>query len=194
MKLIMFTGFLGSGKTSMALSYAHFLSARNLTTAFVVNEAGDVSLDGQWIQEQDYRVEEVFAGCICCQVSTDFVYALNRIKTKEQPDQIIIEPSGIADPVNLKELLEKSGYHTIPIVNIVDLSRFAFLAKATPLIHHGLKSATMVILNKIDLSTSSSEIKAVKQVLQEQYSQTPFHFLSAKGGIPDTVWQEVSKL
>jgi G3E family GTPase len=78
MKIVMFTGFLGSGKTTLALDFARHLSEEGKKTAFIINEAGEIALDSQLAREKNYRVEEVFAGCICCQVSDNKYYVFKK--------------------------------------------------------------------------------------------------------------------
>jgi G3E family GTPase len=190
----MFTGFLGSGKTSMALSFARFLSEQNKKTAFVINEAGDIALDSKLAKGKNFRVEEIFAGCICCQVSWNFVQALDRIKDEEQPDRIIIEPSGIADPVNLRTILERGGYPSIPIINILDLPRLKLLLEAVPVISNGVKIASLIMVNKVDLSVASSDLLEARELVSKLNSEVPIHFVSAKEGVPKQIWQEVAHL
>ncbi len=97
------TGFLGSGKTTLI---RHVLSnARGKRIALIVNEFGDVGVDGEVLKgcgaescsEED--MIELANGCICCTVADDFVPTMKALLAREnKPDHIIIETSGLALP------------------------------------------------------------------------------------------------
>ncbi len=192
MKIVMFTGFLGSGKTTLALDFARYLGETGKKTAFIINEAGEIALDSQLAREKNYRVEEVFSGCICCQVSGDFSKALDSIIEDEKPQRVIIEPSGVADPANLLLILEKKGYADIPVINVVDIPRFILLYNGIPLIKNSLLSATAVIINKLDQMKDKSELQEARTAITTQNSGVKIFTVSAKEGIPDSLWQEVA--
>ena len=70
MQLLVVTGFLGSGKTSLILS----LAARpNRHVAILVNEIGEIGIDNQLMRQLDLDVWELFNGCICCTLTADLV-------------------------------------------------------------------------------------------------------------------------
>jgi cobalamin biosynthesis protein CobW len=97
------TGFLGSGKTTLV---RHILAnAGNRKLALIVNEFGDVGVDGDILKacgspnctEED--IIELANGCICCTVADDFVPTMQKLLSrKDRPDHIIIETSGLALP------------------------------------------------------------------------------------------------
>jgi G3E family GTPase len=192
MKIVMFTGFLGSGKTTLALDFARHLSEEGKKTAFIINEAGEIALDSQLAREKNYRVEEVFAGCICCQVSDDFIRALQNIIKDENPDRIIIEPTGVADPSSMINLLAREGFLKIPVINVVDIPRFKLLYQAIPLIENGLRSANAVIINKLDQMESPDELEYAISSISSENKDARIFTVSYKKGIPDSVWKEVA--
>ncbi|MFO1033136.1 MAG: cobalamin biosynthesis protein CobW [Hyphomicrobiales bacterium] len=97
------TGFLGAGKTTMV---RHILAnARGRRIALIVNEFGDVGVDGEILKAcgseacSEDDIIELSNGCICCTVADDFVPTMNKLLSrKEKPDHIIIETSGLALP------------------------------------------------------------------------------------------------
>ncbi len=107
-----FTGFLGSGKTSLIRSLA--LNAKGQKFAFLINEFGDLGIDGQILSGcgredcdelaiNDEDIIELANGCICCSVADDFLPAMEKIlarnkNPKTEIDHIIIETSGLALP------------------------------------------------------------------------------------------------
>ena len=97
------TGFLGAGKTTLLRHLIETMKDRRI--AIVVNEFGDVGIDGDVLKAcgvancPDDNIIELANGCICCTVADDFLPALDRILALEPPvDHILIETSGLALP------------------------------------------------------------------------------------------------
>jgi G3E family GTPase len=91
------TGFLGSGKTTLL---NHILStASTEKTAVIVNEFGEVGIDGQLVIDVQEDILELNNGCICCTVRGDLSRAVNNlIASGRTIDRIVIETTGLADP------------------------------------------------------------------------------------------------
>lgn len=97
------TGFLGAGKTTLI---RHLLqNAKGKRLALVINEFGDVGVDGELVKgcndaacpEDD--IVELANGCICCTVADDFLPTMQKLLDRENPpEHIIIETSGLALP------------------------------------------------------------------------------------------------
>jgi cobalamin biosynthesis protein CobW len=97
------TGFLGAGKTTLI---RHLLqNAKGKRLALVINEFGDVGVDGELVRgcndeacpEDD--IVELANGCICCTVADDFLPTMQKLLDRPSPpDHIIIETSGLALP------------------------------------------------------------------------------------------------
>ena len=97
------TGFLGAGKTTLVRHVLEKAAGRRL--AVIVNEFGDVGIDGEILRNcgvescSQERIVELSNGCICCTVADDFVPALRRlIDHPAPPEHIVIETSGLALP------------------------------------------------------------------------------------------------
>jgi cobalamin biosynthesis protein CobW len=96
------TGFLGAGKTTLI---RHVLSnARGRRLAVIVNEFGDVGIDGEILKGcgneacPEDNIVELANGCLCCTVADEFVPALDAILAKGGVEHIVIETSGLALP------------------------------------------------------------------------------------------------
>ena len=97
------TGFLGAGKTTLI---RHLLeTTRDRRLALVINEFGDVGVDGEILRAcgvdncPDENIVELANGCLCCTVADDFAPAIEALLAHEKrPDHIIIETSGLALP------------------------------------------------------------------------------------------------
>jgi len=97
------TGFLGAGKTTLVRHVLENADGRRL--AVVVNEFGDVGIDGEILKNcgiescTEDSIVELANGCICCTVADDFVPALTSLLDRPQPpEHIVIETSGLALP------------------------------------------------------------------------------------------------
>lgn len=97
------TGFLGAGKTTLVRNLIETANGRRL--AIIVNEFGDVGIDGDILRGcgvpecPEDRIVELSNGCLCCTVADDFVPALRSLlDQKEPPEHIVIETSGLALP------------------------------------------------------------------------------------------------
>ena len=97
------TGFLGAGKTTLVRHVLENAAGRRL--AVIVNEFGDVDIDGEILKScgiescSEDSIIELANGCICCTVTDDFVPALSGLLDRPQPpEHIVIETSGLALP------------------------------------------------------------------------------------------------
>ncbi|MEX0809914.1 MAG: cobalamin biosynthesis protein CobW [Dongiaceae bacterium] len=108
------TGFLGAGKTTLIRNLLQQANGRRL--AIIVNEFGDVGIDGEILRNcgvencADEDIVELANGCICCTVADDFVPALDKILSREpRIDHILIETSGLALPKPLVQAFQWPG-------------------------------------------------------------------------------------
>jgi cobalamin biosynthesis protein CobW len=97
------TGFLGAGKTTLVRHVLQNAGGRRL--AVIVNEFGDVGIDGEILKScgvescPEDAIVELANGCLCCTVADDFVPALKSLLDRPSPpDHIVIETSGLALP------------------------------------------------------------------------------------------------
>ncbi|MBI1868885.1 MAG: cobalamin biosynthesis protein CobW [Methylocystis sp.] len=105
------TGFLGAGKTTLI---RHLLAnVRDRRVALIVNEFGDVGVDGDILRScgidncPDENIVEFANGCLCCTVAEDFAPALEALLAhKKRPEHIVIETSGLALPKPLVKAFE----------------------------------------------------------------------------------------
>ncbi|MTA40145.1 MAG: GTP-binding protein, partial [Actinobacteria bacterium] len=89
-------GYLGSGKTTLLNA---LLESAQEPIAVIVNDFGEVNIDGSLISAVHDDVIELTNGCICCAVGTSLADVLFTILDRaELPSQIVIEASGVADP------------------------------------------------------------------------------------------------
>ncbi|HNG95577.1 MAG TPA: GTP-binding protein, partial [Acidobacteriota bacterium] len=112
------SGFLGSGKTTLLLELLRFARARKIKAAVLMNEFGDISIDGELLTGEGFSVMELSDGCICCQIGEDFVQAFTEVASRG-PEVIFVEATGLADPVDLID--QATMPHLLAMVQIAKL-------------------------------------------------------------------------
>jgi len=109
-------GFLGVGKTTAVLSLLKSKPADE-KWAVLVNEFGEVGIDGAIIEAQagqnNIAIKEVPGGCLCCVSGIPFQMALGMLIAREQPDRILIEPTGLGHPKKLLRTLTAQDYKDV---------------------------------------------------------------------------------
>jgi G3E family GTPase len=98
------TGFLGVGKTT-ALRHLLRHHAAGEHWAVLVNEFGEIGIDGGLLADTGAAVLEVAGGCLCCVAAPAFTTGLNRLIRRHRPDRILIEPSGLGHPAQVLDTL-----------------------------------------------------------------------------------------
>ena len=94
MKIDIFSGFLGAGKTTLIKKLIQEAYAGE-KVVLIENEFGEIGIDGGFLQDAGINVTEMNSGCICCSLVGDFSKALKEVSAQYAPDRIIIEPSGV---------------------------------------------------------------------------------------------------
>lgn len=172
MRLFLFSGFLGSGKTTLVIKLAQFALERGKKVAILVNEIGEVGIDNQLMRQLDMNVWELLNGCICCTLSADLVSTLQQLDTEYSPDLVIIEPSGAANPKSILNALpyyKGSPILSMQTISVLDPLRLEMLMEVmTPLIVSQIQHADLLLVNKCDLA-SPEEIDYTHQIAREYH-------------------------
>src|SRR6266478_498045 len=153
------TGFLGAGKTTLL---NHILSRQDTRrVAVIVNEFGEVGIDGQLVIGVEEDIVELNNGCICCTVRGDLTRAVGNILASGRAiDHILIETSGLADPAPviqsfiLDETL-RSSTELDAIVTVVD-ARHVAEQLHNEQAREQVAFADVILINKIDLVSDRS--------------------------------------
>jgi G3E family GTPase len=147
-------GFLGSGKTTFIIRALEKWGTEEKIVV-LVNEFGDVGIDGDLLTGQGGDVVELPSGCICCTLQTDFRSQMLEISRTINPERVIIEPTGVATIAQIRSIVEAQLFEdTIEHINnimIADATGFMNLYKAN---RHFMESqvanAHLALLNKCD--------------------------------------------
>src|SRR5882724_3910862 len=163
--ITLITGPLGSGKTTLL---RHILATRPAKIAIVMNEFGEIAIDTKVIDGKNVRIAELGGGCVCCSLLGEFEAAVKEIIEKIDPDIIVVETTGVAEPealaFNIQEALPQC--RTDGIVSVADadgLVRFPEIGHTTGL---QFESADILLLNKIDL-VDRHQIEPLETKLRE---------------------------
>jgi G3E family GTPase len=170
MKLLLFSGFLGSGKTTLVLRVVEHALQKGFKTAILVNEIGEVGIDNRLMRQLDLNVWELLNGCICCTLSADLVTTLQQLDADYSPDLVIIEPSGAADPnsiLNAMPYYKGTPFESFETVSVLDPLRVGILLEVmTPLISSQIQHADLVLISKCD-EAPPEEIARARQAAAE---------------------------
>jgi G3E family GTPase len=106
------TGFLGVGKTT-AITHLLKNKPQDEIWSVLVNEFGEIGIDGAMLKSVNAHVREVPGGCICCVAGLPMKIALNMMIATTKPDRIIIEPTGLGHPEEIINTLLGEYYDTV---------------------------------------------------------------------------------
>lgn len=186
--LYLVTGFLGSGKTTLLKRILQGYGDSQ-KIGIIQNEFAPASVDGTDLRStgKSFEILEINKGsvfCVC--LLSDFISSLNEFIQQHQPDMIIVEASGLADPVSIGELLHasflKDKVYLAHIWCITDASRFLPMEKRMTRITHQVRIADTVIINKTDLVNDIHplrdrirELNPYAEILSASYCEVAFH-------------------
>jgi G3E family GTPase len=161
------TGFLGAGKTTLLNHIIHAEHGRRI--AVLVNDFGAINIDSQLVLDVQEDMISLSNGCICCTIRGDFVAAVQQVITRpDKPDYIVVEASGVADPIDIG-LTFKSMPQVIidSILAVIDAEQIQTLnPEYAVLAMNQIGVADIVILNKVDL-VSADELERVRQYIHK---------------------------
>src|SRR5947209_5659712 len=144
------TGPLGSGKTTLL---RHILATKPAKMAIVMNEFGEIAIDTKIIEGKNVRIAELGGGCVGCSWLGEFEAAVNEIIQRVEPEIIVVETTGLAEPealvFNIQEALPQCRLDgVISVIDADMLVRFPELGHTTRL---QIQGADILLLNKVDL-------------------------------------------
>ena len=187
MNFLIVGGFLGAGKTSLILQLAHYMvNTLGITkVAIIENEIGKVGIDDQVLKGAGLQVKGLFAGCVCCTMAGDLPDTVDQIIREENPDWIIMEPTGIAFPYSIKENLEKFFPFVCRSVVLADVQRWMKLLKAmSHLLPFQLSKSDVVLVNKCDL-VDKETVEEVCASVKSFNSEVEVLKISTKDGLDE---------
>lgn len=194
------SGFLGSGKTTLLKKALDYYKESGKKPVVIMNELGDVNLDG-YLLEETVPMEEMLSGCICCTIRGDLGMAIQSLYMDHHPDVILIESTGVANPMEIMDgvtessLLMKVALKSI--VTVVDAPHLLQLTKKTQgktyrLMQDQIRCANVIILNKID-QVSSGELYGLEGIIREWNGFAPI-YPTVYSGIDIQLFEELDDI
>jgi G3E family GTPase len=148
--LTLITGFLGSGKTTLV---RHILREVPHKMALIVNEFGELAIDSTILAGTNVRMAELAGGCVCCSLVGEFAAAVDEILETVQPERIVVETTGLAEPeallFNIQE--EVPQVRLDGIVTVVDADALMRFPQMGHTMRLQIEAADLLVLNKADL-------------------------------------------
>ncbi len=187
------SGFLGSGKTTLL---NHILTnQKGIKTAVLVNEFGEIGIDNELIIKTEEEMVELSNGCICCSINGELVEAIEKlINVNKKLDYIIIETTGLADPLPVamtllgSELRDQTRLDSI--ITLIDAENFNDVALESSIGRSQVIYGDILLLNKCDLVNNKNieetiaklkEIKNDVRILKSIKGKIPLNLLLSVG-------------
>ena len=191
--ITLLTGFLGAGKTTLVNRLLGAPDAGKI--AVIVNEFGEIGIDGDLIARASEDMLELTNGCICCAARGDLMEGLNRLFLRKiglaEPqvdfDKIVIETTGIADPSPLARLFYTDmkldlTFRLDAVLTVVDLKHVTGQIARSPEAEKQIAIADKLIFNKRDLVDDAQFSEAVAAV--ERLNPFSVKEVTAHGALP----------
>lgn len=157
------SGPLGSGKTTLL---RHIIDTVSRKIAILMNEFGEISIDAKIIQGKNVEMADLGGGCVCCSLVGEFKAAVNEIIDTVDPDHIVVETTGVAEPDALAFDIQESlpNVRLDGVVTVIDADAMVKYPSVGHTMRMQIEAADTIILNKVDL-VSESELNAIAQKL-----------------------------
>ncbi|RHW37573.1 GTP-binding protein [Lysinibacillus yapensis] len=189
----LFSGFLGSGKTSMLTYVLQQLKEKGLKPAVIMNELGKLPFDSQAVDEE-IPLKEMLEGCICCSGAEKTEAQIQSLLADSQFDVLIIETTGAAHPVEALDAVYSPLFadqlNIKGIVTVADsklwLDRETLPPQVRSLFLEQIRHAHLLLANKMDLLSEKEQAKVVYElqavnpnafILQTTNGKVPLHLL-----------------
>jgi G3E family GTPase len=184
MIICLISGFLGSGKTTLMIELGKRLGNAGRKAAIIVNEVGEVGVDGAFINASGLKSVELTEGCICCSLSGSLQNTLREITKTYKPDVILIEPTGLALPTRIERIIRTSMIEHDGIfgIGVVDAFRGKKLeSEASLFFRRQLEEVNVLAINKVEL-VSEEQLEELEGLLKEVEPDAQIVRMSARNG------------
>ena len=170
--VLVVSGFLGSGKTTLVRRLLADAQATGVRTAVISNEFGELGIDEALLGGGREEFVELAGGCVCCRLSDELVETLQRLEDTVRPDRIVIETSGVALPfdtqLNLYRPPVNAWIGDEACVVVVNAAQVAAGEELEDTFVTQVESADLLLLNKVDLVDDPDAIEARVRALNAE--------------------------
>ncbi len=181
----MLFGYLGSGKTTLLSYLLNHNELKGKKIAVLVNEFGQLPIDGTLLPGGDYYLSEINKGSIFCVcVKTDLLRNLQEIAEKIEPDILLVEATGVAEPRDISVLLStdflKETYSGSKVITVVDAMNFSKLATILPALSAQVVCADILLINKTDIVEADTVLKTECEIRKLNTTAVIHHTVNAE--------------
>lgn len=169
MKLIVLTGFLGAGKTTLLKGLME--AFKNKKIGVLMNEFGELGIDGRLLEDEHCQLLELSSGSIFCAcLKENFIQGLLRFLDTDL-EYLFVESSGVSDPSNMGTILDTvkrlsgKAYDYLGSICVVDGLYFKAQYEVIPALKRQIIHADTVIVNKADLQ-SAEALEEIDEILE----------------------------
>ncbi|MGC3020358.1 CobW family GTP-binding protein [Brevibacterium sp. FAM 24630] len=173
--VILLTGYLGAGKTSLL---NHLLRHPDARIGVIVNDFGDLNIDAGLVVGQVDEPLSIAGGCVCCLTDDseleDALVAMTNPKLRL--DAIILEASGFAEPLTLARMITRMGQHRFHlggVIDVVDATMHFKTVDTSSLPPLRYAATTLVVVNKLDQIPANDRDAAVAAVRDRVHQRNP---------------------
>lgn len=167
----MLCGSLGAGKTTLLMRLLEHWRTEGRNAGVLMNESGEVSIDGPRAGALAQQVVNLAGGCVCCDTKDDLAWGVTQLITDFGSDLIILECSGIANPAEVIDAVTDAFVsRLVQLERVVALLNPALepdLAYLDPVVAHSIRFADDIVLNKRDVAIGpmweASRVQVLKQ-------------------------------
>ena len=175
MKIDIYSGFLGAGKTTLIkkmISEAY----KGQKLVLIENEFGEIGIDGGFLQDAGINITEMNSGCICCSLVGDFGKALEQVIEQYHPDRIVIEPSGVGKLSDVIGAVKKVMNEEVTLgytVAVADAGKVkVYMKNFGEFYNNQIETASTIILSRTDAIPQSKLDAAVALLRQHNDKAT----------------------
>lgn len=203
--VILITGFLGSGKTTVLNKLTAYLKSQGHNTAVIINEFGKVSIDRLLIENDQEAIYEVNQGSIFCTCTANqLISAVSKVlNANPRYDMLIIEATGLALTGDIGRYISEAGFSDslkiISNVCVADALNFHKVYETLPAVTSQIKAATICVINKTDLASKEKidmtkdkikKLNPTAKIIETQYGELDFSVIISF----DDIWKSDLKL
>ncbi len=166
-------GYLGAGKTTLINA---MLATADRPIAVLVNDVGSVNIDARLIRRHRGGTIELTGGCVCCSLKNGLLAAFDELRDRARPPElVIVELSGVADPLQMVGLVQTPGFALDGVVVLADLENYQTHVEQASVtgdaVRTQLAAADAIVLTKADL-VSEDVRAAVLADLRRRFPDT----------------------
>jgi G3E family GTPase len=171
-RVILLAGFLGAGKTTLLKKILSWSSDPS-RTVLIVNEFGEIGIDGTLLKGSGSGIVEMRGGCLCCTLRGDLKATVRDVLNRYDPEQVFIEATGVADPVPILEALHDRDFEerldVFKVIAVLEAELWGNRDSFGTFFLRQLETADLILLNKID----ALKPEQVSQLLREIHETLP---------------------